>query len=712
MILPTLSEITFWRSNTLPVLLQTEAAECGLICLCMIATFFGHAIDLSNMRRRFSVSINGVNLKGLILIAEGLSLQTRPVKLEVSDLGDLKMPCILHWDMCHFVVLKSATRGSILIHDPRVGACKMTVSEASKHFTGVALELTPNSHFEKKQELNNFSLSSLFGRVVGLKSSLVRILALGLCLQICTLVAPFYMQWLVDEAIAAGDRDLVTVLGLGFILLIIFQSAVNATRSWMSVTLTTDLNFQWLGNTFSHLLRLPLSYFEKRHTGDVVSRFWSIQAIQNSLTTQCVEGVIDSLLVVGTVTMMAIYDARLTMIAIAVIVMYAGIRIALYRPAKAAMAEQIIHEAKQQTHFMETVRGIQALRLSNQGCTRRAGWLNTLANQFNTELRIAKLGVTYETANTVMFGLERVAIIWLAAMSVLDGLFSVGMLFAFISYKDQFCQRSVSLIDKIFDLRMLHLHGDRVADIVLHPVEDTLHEIEVSVDSIHPSIEIRDLKFRYGDSEPYVLNGVNLNIDAGQCVAITGVSGSGKTTLVKIILGLLEPSEGEILIGGVNAKHLGYANYRRLVGSVMQEDTLFAGSILDNICFFEGSPHIDRIHSSARLAGVLGEISRMPMGFNTLISDSGCGLSGGQRQRVLLARALYRNPKLLVLDEATSHMDVWNEREVNNAIKNLDFTRILVAHRPETIAMAKRVLVLHAGVIVEEVNTCLNSGTL
>lgn len=401
--------------------------------------------------------------------------------------------------------------------------------------------------------------------------------------------------------------------------------------------------------------------------------------------------------------MMIVYNSSLTIFAVSTIVLYAMIRLILYSPTRSAAAEQIIHEAKQRTHFMETVRGIQTIRLFNQNDARRMRWLSTLADQFNAELRVARLGVSYETASSLIFGVERIVIIWIATLSVLDGIFSVGMLFAFISYKDQFTQRAISLLDRLFDLRMLRLHGDRVADIVLTNAKQELCSAEVPRESIRASIEIRNVKFRYGDSEPYVLNGVNLTIEAGECIAITGISGCGKTTLIKLIMGLLEPIEGDILIGGVNVKHLGLANYRKIVGSVMQEDMLFAGSISDNICFFDDFPELDRVHSSATLAAVASEISRMPMGFNTLVNDIGCGLSGGQRQRVLLARALYRNPKLLVLDEATSHMDVWNEHEVNNAVRNLNLTRIIVAHRPETIAMAERVFVMHAGAIKENI---------
>jgi ATP-binding cassette subfamily B protein RaxB len=376
-----------------------------------------------------------------------------------------------------------------------------------------------------------------------------------------------------------------------------------------------------------------------------------------------------------------------------------------FRSYRDANAQQIVHAAKQQTHFLESARGIQSIRLFDRSQERRIGWLNTLADQINAELRISRLSISNQTASSLIFNAERVVVIWLAALAVMDARFSVGMLFAFISYKDQFSQRTAALIDKLFELRMLRVHGERVADIVLTEPETQAAPTETGMQAIEPALELRNVSFRYSDSEPFVLKDLNLSIPAGQCIAITGVSGCGKTTLIKLLLGLLEPSSGEIHIGGVNLKVLGVGNFRQMVGAVMQDDHLFSGSIADNIEFFDAEPDKKRVEASARLAAIHDEIMSMPMAYNTLIGDIGTGLSGGQRQRILLARALYKQPKVLVLDEATSHLDVWNEQLVNAAIKQICLTRVLVAHRPETIAMAQRVVVLEHGRVVRDLET-------
>ncbi|MBL8510434.1 MAG: peptidase domain-containing ABC transporter, partial [Betaproteobacteria bacterium] len=646
----------------LPVILQTEAAECGLACLAMVAGYHGFRTDLATMRRRFSVSLKGATLKSLIDIAKAVELAGRPLRLDMQHLPELKLPCVLHWNMNHFVVLKSVSATKAVIHDPAVGERSLTLEEFSKHFTGVALELNPTAGFVKKDEQQHFSLFSLMGRVIGLGRGMAQILLLGIALEVIAIATPFYNQWIVDQALVAGDRELITVLGLGFILLVIIKTSITAFRSWVVATLSINLNFQWQGNIFAHLLKLPLEYFEKRHLGDIVSRFGSVSTIQRTITTSFVQAMVDGLLVIGTFIMMLIYSFQLAFIAIIAVLIYAALRGAVYHPMRDATAEQIVHAAKQQTHFLETARGIQSVRLFGRGEERRIGWLNMLAEQFNADLRINRISISYEAANTLVFGIEHIVIIWLAALLVIERQFSVGMIFAFIAYKDQFSSRLSSLIDKIFEFRMLRLHGERVADIVLTEAEPEPVNDEVDLNHISPDIHVKNLSFSYSSTEPVVLHNIDLHIRAGEFIAITGASGCGKTTLVKIILGLLNPTEGEVRLGGLPIQQIGLNNYRHLIGTVMQDDTLFSGSIADNISFFDPSIDQARVEASAKLAAIHAEIMAMPMGYNTLVGDIGSGMSGGQKQRVLLARSLYKQPKILVLDEATSHLDILNEK--------------------------------------------------
>ncbi|QJR12773.1 Toxin RTX-I translocation ATP-binding protein [Usitatibacter rugosus] len=684
----------------LPVFLQTEAAECGLASLGMIANFHGHRIDLAGLRRRFTVSLKGATLSYLMQIAGALHLTPRPLRLELAELSSLRTPCILHWDLNHFVVLRSADARHAVIHDPAFGVRRLTMAEVSKHFTGIALEATPTSEFKAHDERRRLRLRDLTGSVVGLKRSLLQVLLLALALQGFAMIAPFYMQWVVDGAVVSADRDLLTVLGLGFLLLAGVQVAVSALRSWVVLYLGTMLNLQWLANVFSHLLRLPVSYFEKRHLGDVVSRFGAVGNIQRTLTSSFVEAMIDGLMAAVTLGMMLAYSGLLTMVAVASVTAYGLLRWVFYDPLRRATEEHIVHTAKQQSHFLETVRGVQSIKLFGRQEERRSRWLNLVVDATNRDLATQKLSLGFRSANGLVFGAERVTVIWIGALLVLDNAFSVGMLFAFVAYKEQFSARVGGLIDKMIELRMLNLQAERLADIVLTPPEEAgpAH----APDEIDASLEVRDLSFRYSDSEPFVVRNCSFRIEPGESVAIVGPSGGGKTTLLKLMLGLLSPTDGKILAGGIDIEKLGIDHYRKLVGTVMQDDQLFAGSIADNVSFFDPTPSQEAVERCARLAAVHDDIAAMPMGYNTLIGDMGAALSGGQRQRILLARALYKQPRILFLDEATSALDVQKERAVNDAIRELALTRILIAHRPETIASAGRVIVLQGGRVSQD----------
>ncbi len=658
-------------------------------------------VGLPELRRRFSLSLKGAKLSQLIHIAQQLGFQTRPLRLDMEDLGKLKLPCILHWDLNHFVVLAKVGRKGVTVLDPASGERRLSFAEVSDHFTGVALELTPGHDFQPQKAVPAVTVRQLTGRVQGLWPALVQILLLSVALQVFVVIAPFYMQWVVDQVLVSADRDLLTVLGLGFGLALLLQVGIGLLRGWSVVYLSSRLGLQWMGNVFAHLLRLPLDFFEKRHLGDVTSRMSSVQAIQRTLTTSFVEAIIDGLMAVVTLGLMLVYSWKLALVTMLAVALYLGIRWLAYRPVRDGTERQLVAVAKQQTHLLESLRGMQSLKVAGEEATRRSTYDNLMVDTVNQDVRLARLGLGFNSASQLVFGVERIAVIWIGAVLALQNVFSVGMLIAYLAYKDQFAGRMAALIDKWVEFRMLRLHGERLSDIVLTPPD----ELDGQVESLPPAdtrIEVENLSFRYADGEPWVLKDCSFSVEPGESVALVGSSGCGKTTLVKLMLGLLAPTSGTIRIGGQDLRKTGPRNVRAIVGAVMQDDQLFAGSVADNISFFDPDHDQARIEAAARLAAVHDEIAAMPMGYHSLIGDMGSSLSGGQKQRVILARALYRNPKLLFLDEATSHLDVMNERAVNEAVKQLSLTKVIVAHRPETIASVDRVLVVQGGRIVHE----------
>lgn len=668
----------------------------------MVADHHGHRTDLPALRQRFPLSLKGASLNRLIGIAQQIGFQTRALRLDMEHLSQLRLPCILHWDLNHFVVLAKVGRKHITILDPGFGERKLSRDQVSEHFTGVALELTPGTEFKKQDAPPAIRISQLTGPVRGLWRSLAQILLLSVALQVFVLLAPFFMQWVVDQALVSADRDLLTVLGLGFGFALLLQVAIGLLRGWTLVFLSTRLGLQWLGNVFAHALKLPLEFFEKRHLGDVVSRMGAVQAIQRTLTTSFIEALIDGLMAIATLAMMLIYSAKLALVTLLAMVLYLGLRALAFRPLRTTTEHQLIASAKQQSHLLESLRGIQSIKVSGQEAFRQGAYQNLMVDTVNQDLKLAKLGLGFNTASQAIFGIERIAVIWIGASLAMDSVFSVGMLIAYLAYKDQFAQRIAGLIDKWIEFRMLRLHGERLADIVLTPPEaDAGSAIEAPPPG-ESSIEVQGLSFRYAEGEPWVLRDCSFTVSDGESVAIVGASGCGKTTLVKLMLGLLAPSEGKICVGRHDIRKLGLRNYRSVVGAVMQDDQMFAGSVAENIAFGDAELDFARVEAAARLAAVHDDIAAMPMGYHSLIGDMGTTLSGGQKQRVILARALYRKPKLLFLDEATSHLDVERERLVNAAVHGLKLTKLIIAHRPETIASADRVLVMHGGRIVQE----------
>ena len=684
-----MASLRFGRQRV-PLMLQTEAAECGLACLAMVAGYHGAVTDLQSLRREHAVSLRGSTLKSLIDVADTMRLAARPLRVELSALTQLRLPAIVHYDFNHFVVLTAVRRDRVELNDPARGARTLSLDEFSKHFTGVALELTPTPAFVRERRVERFSIVSVFAQARGLRAALARLVALALAFEVFALAMPWLTQLTVDEVLVSSDRDLMTVLALGFALLVLIQTAIGALRGWLLLHLTNTLSLQVLTQLFSHLLRLPLGFFEKRHVGDLLSRFASMDAIQRTLTGSSLEVLIDGVLAIGMFIVMGIYSLRLTFVVLLVAACYALLRWALFRPLRDAVHEQLIFTAQQQTQFIESLRGIQTIKLYMGESDRLARWQNAVVDTLNASIRAQTLALTYRMASFALFGLENVLIFWLGAREVMDGGFSIGMLLAFVAYKLVFTSRLANLIDKFTEFKLLDLHGERVADVALASVERRGEA--AAPDLARATCVIENLGFRYGPHDPFIFRNVSFTIEPGESVALTGRSGVGKTTLAKVVLGLLPATEGRVLIDGLDIRDIDPATLRAQIGAVMQEDYVFAGTISDNVSLFDAEVDAARVNEALVTAALAEEVARMPMGVETLVSNAGSALSGGQRQRLLLARALYRRPRFLMLDEATSALDDEREQAVNQAVRDLGTTTLIIAHRASTVAMAgKRV---------------------
>ena len=680
---------------------QTEVTECGLASLAMVANFYGLDIDLGTLRREFAPSLRGAALKTLISVADRLGFSSRAVKLPLEEVGNLHMPAVLHWDMTHYVVLERMKGGKALVHNPAGHSKWYSHNELSKHFTGIALELRPADDFEPANRRERLRISQLWRRMTGLKRALLQTVVLSLLMQAFVLASPYYIQVAIDSALPALDGDLLTVLAFGFALFTLVNVAATLLRALVLLSAGTSLSFGVAANIARRLFRLPVSWFEKRHVGDILSRFQSIAPIQQAMTQGAMAAIIDGVLAVLILVVMFFYSATLTMIALIAFALYALVRWVSFSFQREAEEGVIVSHAKEQSMLIESIRGMVTLRLFNRESARLAQWQTRLTNAVNADVTLARVAIYQLTANTAIFGLEAIATVWLAISLVMEGGFSIGMVFAYMAYKTQFLTRAASLIDQGVAFRMLGLHLERLSDIALAEQDVSFAQKLLANVTLAGRIELRDIRFRYSPSDPLVLDGINLVVNPGDHIAITGPSGGGKSTLVKIILGLLEPDAGEVLVDGIPLARFGYKNYHEEIAAVLQDDSLFAGSLADNVALFDDAPNMERIAKAAEAAGIHEDITRMPMGYDTLVGDMGSSLSGGQKQRVLLARALYRRPKLLVMDEGTAHLDAETEQQVNTTISSMGITRIVVAHRVETTKAADRLFSLSGGKLAE-----------
>lgn len=691
----------FLRSRGITLVRQVETSECGLCALAMVANFYGMNIDAGAIRRRFPSSIRGTSLRSIIQMSDQLGLASRPLQVPLENLSDVRMPAILHWNMQHFVVLEKVRRGRAFIHDPAGRSYWMKLEEVSNHFTGVALELWPTEDFSALGGRRQLKLRQLWSRVVGLKSALLQTIVLSLVLQAFILASPYYMQIAIDTALPALDFDLLTVLAIGFGLFAIVNVCAYFLRSFVLLCAGSILGVGIGVNVARKLYRLPIAWFEKRQVGDILSRFQSIGPIRMMLTEGAVASVIDGSLAIFTLVLMFLYSVPLALLGLVAAILYTVVRLISFRLQRNAEEEAIITSGREQTLSIESIQGIVTLRLFNREATRLAQWQSRYVDTANADVSVKRIGIWQSSASMLIIGMELIISTWLAVSMVMDGGFSVGMVFAFLAYKAQFMQRIQALIENGVALKMLGLHLERLSDIAVADEDISFQTADRPFHQFKGRIELRDLRFAYSPYDPVVLQGVNLSVESGQHIAITGPSGGGKSTLVKILAGLLEPDNGEVLVDGIPMRQFGHKNFHDQISAVLQDDHLFAGSLFQNIALFDDAPDRDRVIEAAIAAAVHDDIMGMPMTYETMVGDMGSALSGGQKQRVLLARALYRQPRLLIMDEGTSHLDVQRETEINETIARMGITRIIVAHRRETISNANTILLMNNGVLSE-----------
>ena len=690
------------RRGRLPVIHQAEETECALACLAMVLNFHGHKVDINTLRCRHRLSQHGITLKSLVTLSRNLELAARPLRLDLNDLGKLSLPAILHWNLNHYVVLKEVSGRGIEIHDPALGKKFIPWVQVSKSFTGVALELEPAAAFREKDECRKLHFSELWQHCGGIRASLFQLLLLSLLLQLFAIALPFYSQILLDDVLVNHDVELLKLLAIGFFLVVFFRQLTELVRSYVVLYISNKVSFHFATRLCRHLLHLPQEYFSRRHLGDIVSRFGSMNNLRDFLCSGIVEILVDGLMVTSALALMFYYSSSLTLIALVGVFLYCLVRFLTYKQLQERNEEWINDRALENSFFMENISAIQGIKLACREPVRIAAWQNRYVTSLNSGIRVQKMGINIQFAHGFLTGAENILILLAGSLAVIAGNLSIGMLIAFISFKEHFYRSVFLLVDKIFEFKVLDVHLSRLADIAYTEPELVASECSNIIPPLEKAspepvskVALENLSFRYSQDSDLLFQNVSLAISDTEKIAIVGPTGCGKSTLLKIVAGLVKPEAGRVCQDGRVVAENNLAYYRSKVAGVMQNDGLLSGSILENITFFDSMPDLDRACMVARIARIDQDITQMPMQYQTQVGAMGAALSGGQVQRILLARAIYQQPSLLILDEATSHLDIRTETAVNKELNNLAIPCLIVAHRPESVLAADKIYLLH-----------------
>lgn len=686
----------FGRRNV-PFVSANDLNECGLACMAAIAEYFRGDYDLADIRRMARTSGRGETMLDLRDLAERMGLSARGVRVEMGAMRDIVTPAILHWEMNHFVVLESVGVTGIRIMDPAAGSMHVPWSQVDKSFTGIALEVKKTAEWRVRTDRRKkSSVLSFVGPLSDWRKEILAISILTLLVELLVLAVPMQIRLSVDVAVQGNDEALIWALGIGFLMVVLLQVSISVMRTWNITLFSTKVGFEIKDRFVRALHRKSAAFFLKHHSGDILSRGRSVEMIQNLVSAQLLQALLDAAMSVAIVIAMFLFVPLLAVVVVSFGVASVLVTSWMRHRAIEVSRRSLRVAAKADTLFLENARAGRAIKLFGKEQVRINVWRAKQIELTNLTIADGRL-LMYSGQNAMlMSGLGNVALVTVGSYMVLNSAISLGTMMMFFVFRMFFIERLNFCVNYIMELRRIQTHAERIEEVMTDEPDWETGEKQEKPPYVPPdepglSIELRDIWFRYGDDSPWILQGVNMKIEAGENIAITGPSGCGKTTLTSIMLGLLTPSRGEVLIGGRNLASIESTDYAKAIGVVMQDDMMFQGTVAQNICFFEAPIDMVRVQEAAKMANIAGDIESMPMKYYSVLAEGAGDISGGQRQRIFIARALYHQPKLLFLDEATSHLDMASEKLVAQAVRDLNMTRVLIAHRAETIATVGRV---------------------
>lgn len=682
--------------------LQTTATDCGLACMAMVLQTHGSLINLEGLRKSVPPSAQGVSVVQLLSVANTFGLFARAVKVELDAIGDLKLPAIIHWNFNHYVVLEECDDESATIIDPSKGRMQVSLKQMSNHFTGIAVEFKKLPTFSTVKQLVNVSFSDLWTRIEGWKTSAMLVVAISILIQLGIIIAPLFLSVIVDQAIALHAHSLLHAILFAIAGAQLMVLAGELVRKHLLLSLGASLMAQLNLNLVNHLVRLPYLFFQQSRLNDVLVRIDTMREVKDTLTDGAVPFAVDGLFSLLILVALAFLSPMLAGVVLLFYVIFAFSKVSSYKKLRLLNELAQDRTAEERSQIMDTLRGIQTVKVLNAESSRLSAWHGADVAALECAQQKLRYDALTKTVSNALAALELIVVIGVAATLVIDGLMTVGLLFSIVAMRQQFRERAYPLIERSLEFKLLHSRLQRLASIVSTPKEyNETSGGQNTLDVADLSIEIRDLQFRYGAHAAALFQNLSLRVPQGKFVAIKGRSGMGKSTLIRILLGLVPPSSGEIFVGQARLEASTIASFRNIAAAVMQDDQLFGGTLFDNISAFDPNASMERVHEAAMLACVHDEIVNMPAGYFAQVGDMGASLSGGQRQRILIARALYRKPRILLLDEGTANLDLACEAEIIERLRRLEITIICVAHRARALEVADEVYELADGRLIK-----------
>ena len=695
-----LNQLDAGRRRRIPHIQQLTVTDCGAACLAMVLAYHGKDVRLDEVRSTVDSNRNGTGALDLLNGARRYGMRGRGLSVEIEGLQKLPRGTILFWEFRHFVVFDRMTKNGITIVDPATGRRKVPMDQFRRSFTGAALVLEPAANFRATDQKRANTVWRYLKQILAHSHLLFRIAVVSGLIRVFMLALPIMTGVLVDRVIPRGDYALLQVLAVGVGALVLFNFLASMIRNHVNLHLSTRLEAEMTLNFVGHLVDLPYEFFQSRTTGDLMVRLGSNTQIRDILTSSTLSALLDGSLVSIYLVLLLLASPQLAALTLGLGAARMVLLGVIRRKQKELVSRSLEVESRSQTYQMEMLNGMETLK--SLGAEHRAAehWSNLYVDALNVSLERGRLNAWFDALIGALRMVSPLAILGLGAIEVLSGDLSLGTMLALTALASAFLTPLDSLVNAMTRFQLLSSYLDRIDDVFTTPREQETRTTRPA-GRLRGEIRAESVAFRYGPLSPPVVRDVSFNVEPGATLALVGRSGAGKSTLGKLLVGLYRPSSGRILYDGVPLERFDCRSVRAQLGVVTQSPYLFSGSISSNIALANPSLGLDQIIEAAKLAGIHDDILQMPMGYETIVSTGGSSLSGGQRQRIAVARALVHEPRVILLDEATSQLDGVTEAMVRNNLRKHSATQIIIAHRISTIIGADQILVMEAGRVVQ-----------